>query len=58
MKRIFFGKKIDGKCQIIPKMNLFGGCLFFNWLNFSIMFVLPNWLIEELSYWGIDAIGD
>lgn len=57
MKRIYFGKIKKG-WHLVPKIDFWGGAMFVGWIKFTVMFVLPDWLIKELAIWGIDAIGD
>lgn len=55
---MFIGKRVGGKRSLLPDIFAFGGFLFINFWDWSLMIPLPNWLIEKAARWGIDLIGD
>jgi len=55
---MFIGKRIKGPRPIIPKAFVWGGCLFLNFWNWSLMIPISDWIIKEAGIWGIDLIGD
>ena len=57
-KQIYRGRMVKGKTLIIPRMFLFGGCIFVNWLRWGCMIPLTDFEMFILIKLGFDPIKD
>lgn len=55
---MIFGKQIKGPTYFYPRIFMFGGMLFINWLRRSVMIPIPEPTIKRLQEMGYNPMGD